>query len=74
MPIYEFQCEGCGEKFEEIVFGNREDPVPCPECDSTSTHRLMSTFSWTGTGGSSSPSACSSCGSSGSACSGCASK
>lgn len=74
MPIFEFQCEGCGERFEEIILRNREDPVDCPQCGSTSTRKLMSTFSWTGTGGTSSPSACSSCGSSGSACSSCSSR
>ncbi|MBW2260377.1 MAG: zinc ribbon domain-containing protein [Deltaproteobacteria bacterium] len=74
MPIYEFQCDGCGERFEEIVLGNREDPVPCPSCSDSRTHRLMSTFSWSGSGGTGSPSACTSCSSSSSACSSCSSK
>lgn len=41
MPIYEFECEGCGRRFEELVSsaGARLD---CPECGSSSTRRLLS--------------------------------
>ena len=31
MPIYEYRCKGCGEKFEALVF-NRDDKVSCPKC------------------------------------------
>ena len=33
MPIYEYQCLGCGHRFEKIVKLN-ETPN-CPECDSS---------------------------------------
>ena len=44
MPIYEFECEGCGARFEELVAAGIE-AVPCPECGSERTRRLISTVS-----------------------------
>ncbi|MEJ2038528.1 MAG: zinc ribbon domain-containing protein [Desulfosarcinaceae bacterium] len=40
MPIYEYQCEGCGHEFECLVFG-QETPA-CPACESKKVCRLMS--------------------------------
>jgi putative FmdB family regulatory protein len=62
MPIYEFRCRKCKQTFE-VIYRNREDnqSVTCPECKSTRTQRLMSTFAGkignTSTGGAS----CGSC-------------
>jgi len=44
MPIYEFECEGCGGCFEELV-GASAVAVACPECGSDRTRRLMSAVS-----------------------------
>jgi putative FmdB family regulatory protein len=44
MPIYEFECEKCGVRFEELVIAGAE-AVACAECGSTRTHRLMSSVS-----------------------------
>jgi len=44
VPIYEFECEGCGAVFEELVAASATG-VPCPECGSERTRRLMSTVS-----------------------------
>jgi len=41
MPIFEYLCEQCGREFEELVF-NQSKPVPCPECGSDKTNKLMS--------------------------------
>lgn len=41
MPIYEFECEGCGERFEELV-GPEVAALVCPACGSERTRRLMS--------------------------------
>jgi len=62
MPIYEFECDQCGEKFE-LLLGLRHDPkdVRCPKCRSQGARRLMSGFS--SAGGSSTGSGCSSTGS-----------
>ncbi|QJA05956.1 zinc ribbon domain-containing protein [Thermosulfurimonas marina] len=43
MPIYEFECEDCGETFEELVFGSAEG-VKCRKCGSDRVRRLMSAF------------------------------
>ena len=44
MPIYEFECGKCGARFEELVTAGAEG-VPCAECGSTHTRRLMSSVS-----------------------------
>ncbi len=64
MPIYEFECEACGEVFEELVFGSPEG-IKCPKCKSEKVKRLMSAFGFRS--GSKFVSSAS-----GSACSGCA--
>jgi putative FmdB family regulatory protein len=30
MPIFEYKCDDCGEKFEKLVRGG--DQVQCPQC------------------------------------------
>jgi putative FmdB family regulatory protein len=44
MPLYEYQCKSCGSKFEELVSGN-EEAVPCPNCKSADTLKLISLIS-----------------------------
>lgn len=44
MPIYEFECEGCGVRFEELVAAGATD-VPCLRCGSPQTRRLFSPVS-----------------------------
>ena len=44
MPIYEFECERCGRRFEELV-SDRGVPVPCPDCGSARVLRLQSSVS-----------------------------
>lgn len=43
MPIYEFECEDCGERFEELV--GAEAAAACPACRSERTRRLYSAVS-----------------------------
>lgn len=59
MPIFEFECEKCGAKFERLVFASDNDPVECKECGSPDTRKVVSVFSCSGLGASSG----SSCGS-----------
>jgi putative FmdB family regulatory protein len=44
MPIYEYQCRACGERFELIAMSPSERPkkVSCPACDSSDVQRLFS--------------------------------
>jgi putative FmdB family regulatory protein len=44
VPIYEFECEGCGARFEELVTAG-VGTAACAECGSTRTRRLMSSVS-----------------------------
>ena len=42
MPIYEYQCDACGHKFE-IMQKMRDDPLSdCPHCDQTKLRKLVS--------------------------------
>ena len=45
MPIYEYQCTQCGEKFE-IRQGMGEDgsKLKCPRCQTGNPRKLFSTF------------------------------
>lgn len=40
MPIYEFECEECGARFEELVAAGSASV--CPACGSQRTRRLYS--------------------------------
>ena len=45
MPIYEFVCESCGHRFEELVGANvglRTADVACPECGSANLEQQVS--------------------------------
>jgi len=44
MPIYEFECEACGSRFEELVSGSGGD-VACPRCGAGGARRLFSPVS-----------------------------
>ena len=42
MPLYEYDCDGCGERFERLQsFADRES-VCCPACGSDDARRLLS--------------------------------
>jgi putative FmdB family regulatory protein len=47
MPLFEYQCQACGHRFEALVTGSRR-PV-CPRCHREELEKLVSTF---GVGGS----------------------
>jgi putative FmdB family regulatory protein len=45
MPLYEYICQGCGERFEKLI---RDDAsaqsIVCPSCASAAIKRALSTF------------------------------
>ncbi len=52
MPIYEYECTDCKEKFEKFVRGfSTELDVECPKCHG---HKVKKVFSMFSGGGSSS--------------------
>jgi putative FmdB family regulatory protein len=64
MPMFEYVCRECGERFEELRSVRDDGPLPeCPACGSTEATKLFSAFatSSAGTGGG----GASSCGGSG---------
>jgi putative FmdB family regulatory protein len=44
MPVYEYECELCGERFERLVRSMKQDPpgLACPACRGTEVRRLIS--------------------------------
>ena len=46
MPIFEYQCSGCGKEFEKLVRSSSPEPE-CPACSSTNLQKKISTFSST---------------------------
>jgi len=45
MPIYEYVCESCNKKFDQLVRRmSGEHSAKCPECGSAKTARTLSVF------------------------------
>jgi putative FmdB family regulatory protein len=45
MPIYEYECQVCGQIGSSVVLGSRRVPRPsCAGCKSRRTRRVMSSF------------------------------
>ena len=44
MPMYDYRCKNCGEKFEELVFSSSipDEDVTCPNCNENKSERLLS--------------------------------
>ena len=40
MPIYEYECRGCGNRFDLLVRG--KETAACPSCASEDLERLLS--------------------------------
>lgn len=73
MPIFEYKCLQCQSEFEKLVFGNSENGIVCPDCQSEDVEKLFSAFSGVSRSSDGSThsmsSGCSSC--SASSCAGC---
>ncbi|MBU0505586.1 zinc ribbon domain-containing protein [bacterium] len=42
MPLFEYQCKDCQNKFEEIVTISSQRFVTCPKCKSKNLEKLIS--------------------------------
>lgn len=43
MPLYEYECRQCGERFEKLVStSSAKKGTTCTKCGSTSVRKLMS--------------------------------
>ncbi|MBC8214649.1 MAG: zinc ribbon domain-containing protein [Candidatus Marinimicrobia bacterium] len=62
MPIYDYECQSCGNKYSAFVqsFSTSDDKVKCPECNKYDSSRELSLKTAIGTtksvGGCSAPS------------------
>jgi len=57
VPIYEYECNECGERFEIFVRGEDRE-LKCPGCASQNIARRMSTFAATAGGPNKPPTPC----------------
>ncbi len=49
MPIYEYECEKCGEKFELMrSFSADDKDIQCPKCEANHPKRSISLFASSG--------------------------
>ncbi|MDI7268689.1 MAG: zinc ribbon domain-containing protein [Myxococcota bacterium] len=46
MPIYEYACDRCGHRFEELQGINDQPVTTCPKCRKRSVQRLISRTSF----------------------------
>jgi putative FmdB family regulatory protein len=44
MPIYEYRCMTCHERFDALVRSAERAKARCPQCGTTQVERLLSTF------------------------------
>jgi len=42
VPLYEYSCDGCGQRFEALVPAGRADSAACPSCEAGPVRRLLS--------------------------------
>jgi len=64
MPIFEYACLACSQRFESLVLSSHDDPPRCPSCQSEKLEKQLSVFA-VNTGAAASrqaPGSCGSCG------------
>jgi len=44
MPIYEYHCSACGERFDRLTSTAERSAVSCPRCNGNRVERLLSAF------------------------------
>jgi len=69
MPIYEYVCQDCDEKYEKLVRSlSAKVELTCPQCGSHKAEKALSMFGAVGSDSTSSRASSSSFGSSAAAC------
>ncbi|MGH7799782.1 MAG: FmdB family zinc ribbon protein [Thermodesulfobacteriota bacterium] len=43
MPLFEYKCDKCENKFETLVLSSDEE-ISCPRCESKNIEKLFSSF------------------------------
>jgi putative FmdB family regulatory protein len=44
MPVYEYRCEQCDERFEELLRSSTTPAPSCPSCGGAAVTRVYSQF------------------------------
>jgi len=65
MPIFEFECKNCGNKFDLMIANKDKEKVKCPQCESADIKQLLSMFATSSGGGAAAPNSCQGCPSAG---------
>lgn len=43
MPLYEYECQGCGERYDRLCnMADADKPKTCPKCDASDSKRRIS--------------------------------
>lgn len=59
MPLYEYICQTCGDRFEKLIRGDTSaQQIICPSCASAAIMRALSTFATSGSGAEQASPAC----------------
>ena len=46
MPIYEYECKNCGERFQVFLLAGEDDgKMACPRCGARDVQKVISLFS-----------------------------
>ncbi|TET74512.1 MAG: zinc ribbon domain-containing protein [Dehalococcoidia bacterium] len=57
MPVYEYECTKCGQRFElRRGMADRDDEIRCPRCGAESPRRVFSVFATGSSSGGCAPS------------------
>lgn len=48
MPLHEYLCQDCNQRFEALTSSAKADQVACPTCASATTRRLISVIAGVG--------------------------
>jgi len=59
VPVFDFKCQECGNKFDIMVSNRQKEEVRCPTCGAEKVQQLLSAFSSPKTG--SMPDSCAGC-------------
>ncbi len=52
MPLYDYKCRKCGEKFETYkTFLVSDKTIKCPKCGTEDPERQLGSFTYKGAGG-----------------------
>lgn len=44
MPLYEYECRGCGHRFEALVRSSDTEKPACPACQGRDLEQMLSLF------------------------------